>query len=92
MGVPGVTLIGPTHVSRVGLSLLTSVGLSDLAADSPESFVETAVKLAGDLPRLAEMRTTLRDRMRASPLMDGARMARDVENAYQGMWEKWVQT
>jgi len=40
--------------------------------------------------RLAEMRATLRERMLKSPLMDGARAARDVEEAYRSMWKKFI--
>jgi predicted O-linked N-acetylglucosamine transferase (SPINDLY family) len=86
MGVPVVTLAGSAHVSRVGVSLLSCVDLPDLVAKSPEEYVSIAVGLAKDLPRLAELRRTLRLRMRASPLMDGARFARDIESAYRQMW------
>jgi protein O-GlcNAc transferase len=86
MGVPVVTRIGPTVAGRAGLSQLANLGLADLAADSDEAFVETAVSLAGDLARLATLRGTLRERMACSPLMDGARFARGVEAAYEGMW------
>ncbi|WP_028210990.1 tetratricopeptide repeat protein [Paraburkholderia mimosarum] len=86
MGVPVVTRIGPTVAGRAGLSQLANLGLPDLAADSHEAFVEAAVSLATDLPRLAMLRATLRERMAQSPLMDGERFARGVESAYEGMW------
>ncbi|HTR11527.1 MAG TPA: tetratricopeptide repeat protein [Paraburkholderia sp.] len=86
MGVPVVTRIGPTVAGRAGLSQLANLGLAELAADSDEAFVETAVSVASDLPRLASLRSTLRERMAQSPLMDGQRFARGVEAAYEGMW------
>jgi predicted O-linked N-acetylglucosamine transferase (SPINDLY family) len=89
MGVPVVTLAGTAHVSRVGLSLLNNIGLPDLIAQTPEQYVEIAVRLAKDLPRLAELRSKLRPRMRASPLMDAPRFARDIEAAYRQMWRNW---
>ncbi len=55
MGVPVVTMAGQTHVSRVGVSLLSNVGLAELIAQSPEEYVSIAVELTGDLPRLAEI-------------------------------------
>ncbi len=89
MGVPVVTLVGRTVVGRAGISQLSNVGLSELAATEPEQFVELAAKLAADLPKLAELRASLRDRMRSSPLMDADGFARDIESAYRQMWLKW---
>ncbi|MGA2442513.1 MAG: tetratricopeptide repeat protein [Tepidisphaeraceae bacterium] len=89
MGVPVVTLIGRAHVSRVGFSLLSQVGLPELAASDPEQYVRVAAELAGDAKRLGELRRTLRARMEASPLMDAPRFARNVEAAYRQMWRNW---
>jgi protein O-GlcNAc transferase len=91
MGVPVVSLAGDGHVSRAGVSLLTNVGLPELVAQSSEEFVRVATELAGDLPRLAELRATLRERMRNSPLMDARRFARDVEEAYRTVWREWCE-
>ena len=65
LGVPVVTLVGQTAVARAGLSLLRNLGLPELIAETPEQFVSIAVELAGDLPRLRDLRATLRDRMRS---------------------------
>lgn len=89
MGTPVVTLAGAAHVSRVGVSLLTAVGLPDLVASNSEEYIEIAARLAGDKEHLAELRATLRQRMQASPLMDAPRFARNMEAAYRTMWRKW---
>jgi predicted O-linked N-acetylglucosamine transferase (SPINDLY family) len=89
MGVPVVTLAGKTHPSRVGVSLLNNIGLPELVANSPEEYVRLAVELAGDPPRLSHLRSTLRQRMEGSPLMDAPRFARDMETAYRSMWQRW---
>jgi predicted O-linked N-acetylglucosamine transferase (SPINDLY family) len=91
MGVPVVTLAGATAVGRGGVSILSNIGLGELIGQSVEQYVEIAKNLAADLPRLAELRRGLRDRMRQSPLMDGERFARDVETAYRQMWRRWCQ-
>jgi len=90
MGTPVLTLPGKMPASRAGLSILSSVGLGELAAASEEDFVRMAVELAGDLPRLAELRAGLRPRMQASPLMDTARFTQNVEAAYRTMWKTWA--
>jgi len=89
MGVPLVSLAGKTAVSRAGKSILSNVGLPELIAKTPEEYIQIAVKLAGDLPRLAELRKTLRQRMENSSLMDAKSFARDIESAYRDMWQKW---
>jgi predicted O-linked N-acetylglucosamine transferase (SPINDLY family) len=90
MGVPVLTLAGNMHVSRMGVRFLRSVGLDELIAPTPEAYVRLATELAGDLPRLAALHCGLRERMSRSPLMDAARLTRDLEAAYQGMWDRWM--
>ena len=75
MGVPVVTCPGETFASRHSLSHLSNVGLTETIAHDLDEYVELAVSLAGDLPRLAVLRAGLRERMAASPLCDGKRFA-----------------
>jgi predicted O-linked N-acetylglucosamine transferase (SPINDLY family) len=89
MGVPMVSLAGELPVSRGGASILAQVGLSELVATTPEQYVRTAIALARDMPRLAALRASLRERVKASPLMDGARFTRGVEAAFRTAWQRW---
>jgi len=89
MGVPVVSLRGRTAVGRGGVSILSNLGLAELIAENTDQYVAIAKALAEDLPRLAELRGGLRQRMRRSPLMDGEQFARDVESAYRQMWRRW---
>lgn len=86
MGVPVVTLVGNRPVSRAGWCQLSNLGLTQLAGDTPEQFVSIAVSLAKDLTRLSTLRSTLRERIEKSPLMDGKRFARNVEVAFGRMF------
>lgn len=79
MGVPTITLAGTTHVSRAGLNVLTRVGLAELAANDADAYVDAAVSLASDLPRLAAHRTRLREAMSGSVLTDGIGLTRSLE-------------
>jgi protein O-GlcNAc transferase len=89
MGVPVVSLAGKTAAGRGGLSILSNVGLPELVANSEAMYVRLARELAEDLPRLGDLRSTLRLRMEQSPLMDAPRFARNVEAAYRKMWRTW---
>ena len=90
MGVPTITLHGRTSVGRGGVSILSNVGLTEWIAKTPEDYVSIAEKMANDLPKLADLRSNLRDRMSKSPLMNAPRFAADMESAYRGIWEALV--
>lgn len=92
MGVPLVTLPGATSVSRGGLSILSNVGLGELIATEAEQYVRIVTGLANDLPKLAELRATLRERMAASAVMNAVQFASDIECAYGQMWRQWCQS
>jgi len=89
MGVPVVTLVGPTVVGRAGLCHAMNLGLLELAGRTLDEMVSIAVGLAKDLEHTAELRAGLRGRMQRSPLMDGARFARSLEAAYRSIWQRW---
>jgi predicted O-linked N-acetylglucosamine transferase (SPINDLY family) len=86
MGVPVVTCPGETFAGRHSLSHLSVVGLTETIARDLEEYVELAVALAGDLPRLATLRAGLRDRMASSPLCDGKRFAGDFAEVLRRVW------
>jgi protein O-GlcNAc transferase len=87
MGVPVVTLAGKTAVGRGGESILNNLGLTQWIAKDIAEYVNIAAKLAGDLNALATARSTLRDRMNRSPLMDAAGFAKDIESIYRDIWK-----
>jgi predicted O-linked N-acetylglucosamine transferase (SPINDLY family) len=89
MGVPVITLAGKTVAGRGGVSILSNIGLTELVASDVDDYLRKARALAGDLPRLSELRTGLRERMRNSPLMNVPRFARNVEAAYREIWERF---
>lgn len=91
MGVPVITLAGDRTASRYTTALLHAIGLDDLAAPSPEAFATIAAGLAADRDRLVTLRSSLRDRMRASPLCDEVGFTRAMETAYRDMWSHWCQ-
>lgn len=89
MGVPVVSLTGEKYISRVALSLLQALDMASFCAAMPEQYVAKARALAENLPALAQIRSGLRQRMRASSLCDAGRYARALDKAYRGMWRRW---
>lgn len=81
MGVPTISVRGSWHVSRVGESILSAVGLRHMVASDPSSMADVAARLTEDLPALNTLRAGLRERMSTSPLCDGVGLARAIEAA-----------
>lgn len=89
MGVPVVMLTGRAGMSRQGASVLSLLGLRHLVTNTSPEYVEAAVRLAGDVARLAELRSDLRERMSRSVFMDPWRFVCRLEEAYRWMWRRW---
>jgi predicted O-linked N-acetylglucosamine transferase (SPINDLY family) len=88
MGVPVITLAGNRHVSRVGASLLATAGLAECVVNREDAYIERAISLAGDAQQLEVLRTGLRDRLRASPLMDHTGFTRMMEGHFRLFMER----
>jgi predicted O-linked N-acetylglucosamine transferase (SPINDLY family) len=88
VGVPVISLHGRHCVSRSGLSILSALGLSELAASTPGQYVDIAVALANDLERLEQLRLGLRDRFEKSPLRDERRFASHFEELLRTAWQQ----
>jgi protein O-GlcNAc transferase len=84
MGTSVVTLAGHTAPGRAGLSILSTVGMPEFVAHSPEKFIEIAVRGG------TATREEIRKRFRESPLMDAKVFAKNVEHAYREMWHRFV--
>jgi protein O-GlcNAc transferase len=76
MGVPVLSLAGETHASRVGLSLLTQVGLSEWCVPSAAAFAAQAARAHLNRAPLRALREHLRSTLLASPLCDGPGFAK----------------
>lgn len=85
MGTPVLSLAGSRMVERQSATIIDAVGLSEWIASSPAEYIEKATAFAADRIRLAAVHATLRDRMRASPLVDGPGLAAALEVAYREM-------
>jgi predicted O-linked N-acetylglucosamine transferase (SPINDLY family) len=77
MGAPVVSLRGEAYFERLSWSILANLGLEDMAADDLAGYRAIALSLAADRGRRAELRRTLRETIRSSPLGDTKGFARD---------------
>jgi protein O-GlcNAc transferase len=91
MGVPMIALTGNSYASRMGLSLLTNLGLTEWIAKTTDEYVEIAERMAQDLQVLGQIRAAMRDRLKASPIMDYPALAQNIEGVYRQLWIKWCE-
>lgn len=91
MGVPVLTLPGTRHAARMVASVLTSAGLKDWIATSSVDFVARAGGWGARVEELAAFRRQLREQVRRSALCDGQRFTAALEEAYRGMWHRYLQ-
>ncbi|XP_022888525.1 probable UDP-N-acetylglucosamine--peptide N-acetylglucosaminyltransferase SPINDLY isoform X1 [Olea europaea var. sylvestris] len=89
MGVPCVTMGGAVHAHNVGVSLLTTVGLSNLVANNEDEYVQMSLQLASDITALSSLRMKLRDLMLKSPLCDGSKFTQGLESTYRNVWQRY---
>lgn len=89
-GLPVLTCMGAAFAGRVGASVLTAVGLPELIAATPAEYEQLAVELASDPQRLAGIRAKLADSLATAPLFDTAASVRNLEAAYERMYDRYV--
>lgn len=86
-GVPVLSCTGTTFAGRVAASLLSAIGLPELAVASLGEYEALALALANDRGRLAAVRERLARNRLEKPLFDSDRFRRGLEAAYETMWE-----
>jgi len=86
-GVPVLTCPGETFQSRVAASLLHAVGLPELVVPDLAAYEETAVRLGQGSDELGALKARLEANRLTCPLFDTERSARNLERAYDALWE-----
>gem|GEM_PF-3504595 len=91
MGVPVVTLPGPTFAGRHSASHLVNAGLQELVATDWENYINITVGLTKDLESLSVIRTNLRNILLDSPVCDGQRFAKHFTDAMRAVWQRYCE-
>ena len=85
-GLPVLTCVGDTLVSRIAGSQLSAIGLPELITTSLADYEALALKLATEPPLLQALRDRLAANRHTAPLFDMDRYARDFEQAMARIW------
>ncbi|WP_280539343.1 tetratricopeptide repeat protein [Chromohalobacter sp. 11-W] len=89
MGVPVVTLPGPTFAGRHSATHLVHAGMPELVVNSWEEYRARVIELASDLDSLGTIRQHLRDVLLQSPVCDGPRFAKHFTDAMRAIWQRY---
>lgn len=91
MGVPVVTLPGPTFAGRHSATHLVNAGMPELVVDTWDQYRQRVIELATDLPNLSVIRACLRRVLMESPVCDGPRFARHFTTAMRAIWQRYCE-
>ncbi|ABE59338.1 O-linked N-acetylglucosamine transferase family protein [Chromohalobacter israelensis] len=89
MGVPVVTLPGPTFAGRHSATHLVHAGMPELVVNSWDEYRARVIELASDLESLGTIRQHLRDVLLQSPVCDGPRFAKHFTDAMRAIWQRY---
>jgi predicted O-linked N-acetylglucosamine transferase (SPINDLY family) len=88
-GLPVLTRMGESFAARVAASLLNDIGLPELVTSTQEQYEATAIELASNPGRLAEIKDRLHRNRLEMPLFDTEGFTRHLENAYTQIYERY---
>jgi predicted O-linked N-acetylglucosamine transferase (SPINDLY family) len=88
-GLPVLTRAGQGFAARVAASLLRTVGLAPLITESSAQYEDSAVELATEPARLAELRALLARSRSTAALFDTERYTRNLEAAFQQIYDRY---
>jgi predicted O-linked N-acetylglucosamine transferase (SPINDLY family) len=88
MGVPVVTCVGEEMQGRVAASLLQAAGLSELVAADLADYESLIYRLATEPGILSGLHNKLAERKRVGLLFNTRSKVRDLERAFEMMWQR----
>lgn len=89
MGVPTLTLAGPTLLGRIGAAIAGHMDLHEYIANDEADFVRKGVALASNISQVIDLRSTLRARFADSAIGQPALIAAGLDNALRTIWRRW---
>ncbi|ARP81414.1 hypothetical protein CAL12_11785 [Bordetella genomosp. 8] len=89
MGVPVVTLPGPTFAGRHSATHLANVNMPELVVKDWDEYRARCVGLVSDLDSLATIRRHLRQILLESPVCNAPRFAGHLATAFRAIWQRY---
>ena len=90
MCIPIVTKVGEQFAARNSYTMMMNAGISEGIAWNNAEYVEWGIRLGTDAALREDIATRLKASRQTSPLWNGEKFAREMENAYQQMWQQYI--
>lgn len=90
MGVPIVTRVGEQFAARNSYTMMMNAGISEGIAWTDEEYVEWGIRLGKDAALRQQISWKLRQSRQTAPLWNGKQFTREMEKAYEQMWQIYV--
>ncbi len=92
MCIPLVTRVGQQFAARNSYTMMMNVGVTEGIAWTDEEYVEWGIRLGKDEALRQQVVWKLRQSRHTSPLWNAKQFTREMENAYEQMWQRYVDT
>jgi predicted O-linked N-acetylglucosamine transferase (SPINDLY family) len=92
MGIPMVTKVGQQFAARNSYGMMMNAGITEGIAWSDEEYIEWGVRLGKDAVLREEIREKLRRSRQTSPLWNAKQFTKEMEKAYEQMWQIYLQS
>lgn len=91
MGIPLVTRVGEQFSARNSYTMMINAGIEEGIAWTDEEYVEWGVRLGKDAALRQQIAWNLRQSRQTSLLWNAQRFTREIENAYEQMWQRYIE-
>ena len=91
MGIPIVTRVGQQFAARNSYTMMMNVGVTEGIAWTDEEYVEWGIRLGKDPALRQQISSRLRASRQTSPLWNAEQFTREMEKAYEQMWQKYIE-
>ena len=90
MGIPLVTKVGEQFAARNSYTFMTNAGLTQGIAWTDEEYVDWGIRLGKNENLRSKINWKLRQSRKTAPLWNAKQFTREMEQAYQQMWLKYL--
>jgi predicted O-linked N-acetylglucosamine transferase (SPINDLY family) len=90
MGIPLVTRVGEQFAARNSYTMMMNAGITEGIAWTDEEYIEWGVRLGKDEVLRQQVALKLKASRQTAPLWNGKQFTREMEKAYEQMWEKYI--